>query len=335
MKNMILGGTLASALLLSAGLAQAQSPEEFYRGKTVTLLVGSGAGGSYGLYARLINEFMPKYIPGNPTIVVRFTGGQSGGLDVANLMHNTVQPDGLTMAMTQQTIVMHQVLQPQYARYDAREWYWLGNMSPIRNMLLVWHTAKAQSVEQAKSVEVVIGATGPSSSTSIVPRMLNKLAGTKFKLVMGYKGVADLDLAMRRGEIEGRGASWVSAQTGLAAEIAEKKVRAIVFASSTREPTAPDVPTLGEVMPDENGKRVAAFLASESDFGRSVFLAPRTPADRAAALRKAFEDAMKDEGLLAMAKKMRISIEPMSGDRLAAITREVIATPKEVLELTK
>lgn len=331
----LLGGAIASALLIAAGPVLAQSPEEFYRGKTVTFLVGSGAGGSYGLYARLINEFMPKYIPGNPSIVVRFTGGQSGGLDVANLMHNTVQPDGLTMAMTQQTIVMHQVLQPQYAKYDAREWYWLGNMSPIRNMLLVWHTAKAQSVEQAKHVEVVIGATGPSSPTSIVPRMLNKLAGTKFKLVMGYKGVADLDLAMRRGEIEGRGASWVSAQTGLANEIAEKKVRAIVFASRTREPTAPDVPTLAEVMPNEDGKRVANFLAAESDFGRSVFLPPRTPADRAATLRKAFEAAMKDNGLLAMAAKMKISIEPISGDALAAITREVVATPKEILELAK
>lgn len=325
---------MASLAVLIAP-ANAQSPEEFYRGKSITFLVGSGAGGSYSLYARALAEFMPKYIPGNPTIVVKFTGGQSGGLDVANLMQNTVRPDGLTMAMTQQTIVMHQVLQPHFAKYDAREWYWLGNMAPIRNMLLVWHTARAQSVEEAKTHEVIIGATGPSSPTSIVPRTLNKLAGTKFKLVMGYKGVADLDLAMRRGEIEGRGASWVSAQTGLANEVAEKKVRPIVFASRTRDPSVPDVPTMTEVMPDENGRKAANFLAAESDFGRSVFLPPKVPADRAAALRKAFEAAMKDAGLLAMAKKLRIAIEPMSADTLAALTREVISTPRDIVELAK
>ncbi len=324
---------MSMALALSGiGFARAQDAGEFYRGKSITFLVGSGAGGSYGLYARALAEYMPKHIPGSPSIVVKFTGGQAGGLDVANLMHNTVRADGLTMAMTQQTIVMHQVLQPQFAKYDAREWYWLGNMSPIRNMLLVWHTAKAQSVAEARDHEVIIGATGPSSPTSIVPRTLNKLAGTKFKLVMGYKGVADLDLAMRRGEIEGRGASWISAQTGLANEIAEKKVRPLVFASRTRDPSSPQTPTLEEVMPTEDGKRVANFLAAESDFGRSVFLPPRTPAPLAAALRKAFEDTMKDEGFLAIAAKMRITIEPQSGDALAALTKEVVATPKEVLE---
>jgi tripartite-type tricarboxylate transporter receptor subunit TctC len=327
-------GAAALALVL-AGPAQAQSVEEFYRGKTISFIIGSDPGGSFDPYARALAEHMPKYIPGNPKIVTKFAGGQSGGLQVANQMHNTIARDGLTIAMTQQTIVLHQVLQPEYAKYDAREWYWLGNMAPVRNMLSVWHTAKAHSVAQAREQEVVIGATGPSSPTYIVPNVLNKFLGTKFKIVTGYKGAADLNLAMMRGEIEGRGASWLSVQLSLPREIEEKKIIPIVFASITRDPSAPDVPTLSEVMTDPLHKRVAEFLSAESDFGRSVFLPPGVPADRAKALRAAFDQMMKDKAFLAEADKLKIYIEQISGDDLARITKLIVEAPKDVVELAK
>jgi len=250
-------------------------------------------------------------------------------------MSSQVSPDGLTIAMTQQTIVLHQVLEPKFARYDARNWYWLGNMAPIRNMLLVWHTAKAQSVEAAKTQEVAIGATSTASPTYMVPHTLNRFAGTKFKIITGYKGVGDLDLAMRRGEIEGRGASWISAQLALSNEIRDKQVKAIVFASRTRDPSAPDVPTMSEVMPDEKGRKVADFLAGESDFGRSVFIQKAVPEDRAKALRAAFEATMKDKDFLAAAQKLRLDIEPTSGDTLAALTLDIVNAPPEIIELAK
>ena len=324
-----------AALGFFCAAAQAQPVADFYKGKSITFLVGSGAGASYDFYARTLAENMGRHIPGAPKIVVKTTGGQSGGRDVAESMSNSVAPDGLTIAMTQQTVVLHQVLEPKFARYDARRWYWLGNMAPIRNMLLVWHTSKAQSVEQAKSNEVAIGATSTSSPTYIVPNILNRFAGTKFKIITGYKGVADLDLAMRRGEIEGRGASWLSAQLALATEIQEKKVRAIVFASRTRDPSAPDVPTMSEAMPDEKGRRVANFLAAESDFGRSVFISGSVPEDRAKALRTAFEATMKDPEFLAMAAKLKLDIEPTSGDSLAALTLDVVNAPAEIIELAR
>ncbi len=315
--------------------AQAQSLTDIYKGKSITFLVGAGAGASYDFYARALAEHMGKHIPGSPKIVVKTTGGQSGGRDVAEAISNSVAPDGMTIAMTQQTVVLHQVLEPKFARYDARKWYWLGNMAPIRNMLLVWHTAKAQTVEQAKSNEVAIGATSTSSPTYIVPNILNRFAGTKFKIITGYKGVADLDLAMRRGEIEGRGASWLSAQLALATEIQEKKVRAIVMASRTRDPSVPDVPTLSEVMPDEKGRKVADFLAAESDYGRSVFISASVPEDRAKALRAAFEATMKDKEFLEMAAKLKLDIEPTSGDFLAALTNDVVGAPQDIIDLAK
>src|SRR5262249_49918055 len=162
-----------------------------------------------------------------------------------------------------QTIVLSQVLTPEYAKYDARQWIWLGNMAPVRNMLGVWHTAKAQSVEEAKRVEVIIGATGPTSPTYIVPNVLNTFLGTKFKIVSGYRGAADLNVAMERGEIEGRGASWLSVQLAAPQWIAEKKIKAIVFASMTREPTAPDTPTLVELVTDPLQRQAAEFLSAE------------------------------------------------------------------------
>ncbi len=327
---------LIAALIASTSLAaHADAVEDFYKGKTISFVIGSDPGGSFDPYARSLSEYMPKYIPGNPKIVNKFAGGQSGGLQVANQIHNTIARDGLTIAMTQQTIVLHQVLTPEYAKYDAREWYWLGNMAPVRNMLAIWHTSKARSVADARNVEVVIGATGPSSPTYIVPNILNKFVGTKFKIVTGYKGAADLNLAMQRGEVEGRGASWLSVQLSMPQEIADKKIIPIVFASITRDPSAPDVPTLAEVMTDPLHRRVAEFLSAESDFGRSVFLPPGVPAERAQALRKAFELTMKDPGFLADAAKLKLYIEPISGDELARITRLIVDAPKDVVELAK
>lgn len=326
---------LACAGLAFAPAAFAQDLASAYADKEISFIVGSDPGGSFDPYARALAAHMPKHIPGNPKIIVKFGGGQGGGIQSANQLHNTAPRDGLTMGMVQQTIVINQVLQPQFARYDAREWYWLGNMAAIRNMLSLWHTAPAQTVEEAKKVEVIIGATGKASPTYIVPDAMNKFLGTKFKIVTGYKGAADLNLAMQRGEIQGRGASWLSVQLALPAEIKEGKIKPIVFASITREPSAPDVPTLAELMNDPLQKKAAEFLSAESDYGRSVFLPPGVPQDRARMMRAAFEATMKDADFLAEAKKLRIAIEPISGDVLSEITKKIVSTPKEVLDLVK
>jgi tripartite-type tricarboxylate transporter receptor subunit TctC len=208
-------------------------------------------------------------------------------------------------------------------------------MAAVRNMLALWHTAPAKTIEEAKNVEVIIGATGKASPTFIVPDAMNKFLGTKFKMVMGYKGAADLNLAMQRGEIQGRGASWLSVQLAMPAEIKDGRIKPIVFASITREPSQPHVPTLAELMTNPLHKRAAEFLSAESDYGRSVFLPPGVPADRAKMMRAAFEATMKDPDFLAEAAKLRIDIEPISGDVLAKITRQIVETPPDVLELVK
>ena len=201
--SVISGASLTLVGLIALGTVPARAQDavaDFYKGKTISILVGAGEGGSFVPYAQLLAEHMKRHIPGAPNIIVKTLGGQGGGLDTAIQMQNTVARDGLTMAMTQQTIVLSQVINPEFARYDARTWNWVGNMAAIRNMLAIWHTAKAQSVSEAKTHEVIVGSTGPASPTYIIPNFLNKFAGTKFKIVTGYKGTADLNLAMQKNQ---------------------------------------------------------------------------------------------------------------------------------------
>ncbi len=328
------GAALALVALLPAA-ASAQEAGEFYKGRTISILVGAGEGGSFVPYAQVLAEHMKRHIPGNPNIIVQTMGGQGGGLDTAIRMQNTVTKDGLTMAMTQQTIVLAQVINPEFARYDARTWNWVGNMSTIRNMLAVWHTAKAQTVEDVKTHEAIAGATGPSSPTFIMPSFLNRFAATKFKIVSGYKGTADLNLAMQRGEIEVRGGSWLSVELALPEEIKTKKIKPIVFASIDRDPGNKDVPTLAEFVTDPKAKQAAEFISAEASFGRAFFLSPGVPADRVALLRKAFDETMRDPELIADAKKKNLPLEPTGWEELTRVTAKVVATPKEVAELAK
>ncbi len=322
----------ATTLMLGFSTAKA---DDFYRGKVITFLVGSGEGGSFGIYGQVLAQHMSKHIPGTPKIIVKYYGGQSGGLTLANQMQTAITPDGLTFAMTQQTIVPNQLINPEYAQYDARSWIWIGNMAPIRNMLAVYHTSKAQSVEEAKQHEVIVGATGPSSPTYILPDLLNKFVGTKFKIITGYKGTADLNLAMIRGEIQGRGGSWLSVEQAAPEMIQKKQIRAIAYAALSRDPANPDVPTLPELVKDPAQKQAAEFVSSESDYGRAVFLPPRTPNDRVEILRKAFDATMKDPEFLGEAKRLQMPIEPISPQRMAEITQRILATPKQIVDLTK
>jgi tripartite-type tricarboxylate transporter receptor subunit TctC len=237
--------------------------------------------------------------------------------------------------MTQQTAILAQVLTPDVVKYDARQWNWIGLMTPIRNMLGVWHTAPAQTLEQAKEKEVLVGATGRASPMYIVPVVLNEIYGTKFKPVMGYKNVAEVDLAMERGEVFGRGASWQSVVSQKPHYIAEKKFKALVVDGLTRDPEIPDVPLLIELAKTEQHKQAVMLVSSAAEFGRSVFAPPGVPADRVTALRKAFDATMKDPAFLEEAKKREAPIEPQTADHLAKTTAIVINSPPEVVAIAR
>lgn len=274
MTRKLLTAAAATFAIAVGTAAHADSVSDFYHGKTVTLQVGAGAGGSYDIYARTLAEHMAAHIPGTPTMIVKMAGGAGGGLPTANQAQNTMTKDGTILVMTQQTIVANQLLYPQSAHYDVRTWNWVGLMAPTRNMLAVWYKAPAQTLEEATKKEVIIGATGRASPTYLVPQILNEMLGTKFKIVIGYNGVADLNLAMERGEIEGRGASWISVMTQAPQYIAEKKLKPLVVDGLTPEPSIPDVPLMMDVAKTARDKETMAFISSAAEFGRSVFLPP-------------------------------------------------------------
>jgi tripartite-type tricarboxylate transporter receptor subunit TctC len=324
------------AALVVTTPARAQGVERFYTGKTITLLVGAGPGGSYDIYARTLARHMPRHIPGHPTMIVKLGGGVGGGIGTAIQLHSTVPKDGTVIGMTQQTNIVSQLTEPSVAgKFDASKWEWIGLMAPIRNMVAVWHTAPAQTLDEAKQKEVIIGATGRASPTFTVPQALNELIGTKFKMVLGYNGVNDLNLAMERGEIQGRGASWVSVITQAPQFIADKKLKALAVEGLTREPGIPDVPTLVELAKTDREQQAMRLMSAASEFGRAVFAPPGAPADRVEALRRAFDATMTDPEFLAEAEKLKLTIEPQSGETLKKVSAEVVASSPEAVEYAR
>ncbi len=321
---------------LTGAASFAQSVEQFYTGKTISFIVGAGAGGSYDIYARTLANHMGKHIPGKPIIVVKLAGGVGGGVSTSIQMEHTVPKDGSTIGMTQQTNVTSQLTEANVAgKYDISKWRWLGNMAPLRNFAGVWHTAPAQTLEEATKTEVILGATGRNSPTFTVPQALNEILGTKFKFVLGYNGAADLNLAMERGEIQGRGASWNSVVTQAPQYIRDKKLKALVVDGLTRDPLLPEVPTLLELARTEEQKAALLMICGSSEFARSVFLPPGVPQERVDALRAAFDATMKDPEFLAEAEKVQIPIEPNGGENLDKIAKQIVATQPSAIALAK
>ena len=330
---------LALAIALSglaATAAGAQDGAPFYAGKTITIIVGAGAGGSYDIYARALANHIGKHIPGAPNVVVKIGGGVGGGVATAIQVEHSAPKDGTTIGITQQTNVTAQLTESAVAgKYDVSKWRWIGNMATLRNFQGVWYTAPAQSIEEAKTKEVITGATGHNSPTYTVPAILNELTGTKFKMVLGYNGVADLNLAMERGEIQGRGASWVSVVINSPNYITEKKLKPLVVDGLTRDPLLPDVPTLLEFAKDGDQKAAVRLISASAEFSRAFFLPPGVPEDRVEMLRSAFEATMKDPEFLAEAKKVELPIEAERGAELDRIAAEVVASPPEAVAVAK
>ena len=330
-------GAAAFVFLLAATAgAHADDVEKFFAGKTVTLTVASGPGGSYDVYARALVDHLGAHIPGKPTVIEKLTSGVGGGIATAIQLEHTAPRDGSVLGMTQQTNLVSQLTESSVrGEFDVGTWNWVGLMTPVRNMLAVWYTAPAQTLEEAKHKQVLIGATGRASPTFTVPQTLNQIVGAKFKMVLGYQGVADLNLAMERGEIQGRGASWSSVIIQAPQYIEQKKLKPLVVDGLTKEPTLPDVPLLVDLATTEKQKQAVRLMSSAADFGRAVFAPPGVPADRVDALRRAFDATMKDPAFLAEAEKLKLPIEPQTGEYLMKITQTVLKTSPDAINYAR
>jgi tripartite-type tricarboxylate transporter receptor subunit TctC len=322
----------AVALLTLSPMAQvqAQDPAAFYKGKSIDLYIGYSAGGGYDVYARALARHMGRFIPGSPTIVPKNMPG-AGSLVLANWLYNVAAKDGTAFGMIGRGTAFDPLLGSTKAQFDAAKFTWIGSMNDEVSVCVAWHTSGIASLEQVVQNELTVGGTGPAADTDQFPKVLNATLHTKFKIIPGYPGGNDIDLAMERGEVMGRcGWSWSSVIATHKSWIDEKKINVLVQLSLNKHADLPNAPLVMDLAKTEEQRQIFKLVFARQPMGRPFLAPPGIPADRMATLRKAFVDTMKDPGFLAEAEKMKLEISPVSGDAVQAIVQEVYQTPKSV-----
>ena len=324
----------ACVLCLLLGAASSRAEGEFYAQKTIKMLVTYEPGGSYDIYARLVATHMGKHIPGNPTINVQYMPGAGGLIGILHLYEKAAR-DGSEIAILPRDLAINQRLRPEQARYDARRYNWIGTISTYAGVMFVAARTGVTTADDLRRIAVVAGSWGPTTESYILPTLLNALAGTKFKVVTGYRGGPDVDLAVERGEADSRTSSWSLLLSQRAHWLQEKFV-VIPFQSGIKShPDLKGVPLVGELALTEEGRRILEFQNSDAGIGWSVVAPPGVPADRIAILRAAFDRTVADPAFLADAKKRNFEVNPATGQELETIVARTIATPAEALARLK
>ena len=311
--------------------ASARADEaDFFRGRTVTLYIGTGAGGGYDNYGRLVGRHIGRLLPGTPNVVVQNMPGASS-LVLTNFLYNKAPRDGTSVAVINQAMPMEQFLQTEGIAYDANRFNWIGRVTSAAELGIVWHTSPIRKIEDTFSRETIVGGTGPTSSTVFIPYLLNTLAGTKFKVITGFNGTNEIGLAMERGEVEGSGTPLESLKSYRAHWLREKKIRVLATWSAQREPEIPDVPSIVELGRTEEARRILRFYASADDIGRSIVAPPGMSPERVATLRRAFDAMLKDSAFQDEAARGGFEIKPMNGEDLQAMVSGVASFPTELV----
>ena len=337
MRTTNLRAFIASALILplpSIALAQS-SVADFYKGKTLEMMVPTSPGGDYDLRARLVARHLGRLLPGNPVIVAK---NMPGGLGVAaaNYMYNIAPKDGTSLHIIFQNMPIMQAIKQPGVQFDVTKFGWLGNTTNSPNVINSWHTTGITKIEDVQQRELIVGAPGTASTSFVYPAALNQTIGTKFKIVTGYAGGNLVNLAMEKGEVGGRGSnSWASWKSGHPHWLKEKKIHILVQVGLQRAPDLPDVPLLLELAKNDADREFLTFLSADMGISRAFVTTPSVPADRLAALQKAFMDTMKDSEFLADAAKAQREIDPSDGAAALKAATLMINTRPEVLERYK
>lgn len=317
------------SLMAAAVPAQAQAPADFYKGKQMDFVIGFSVGGGYDIYARTVARYMGEHIPGKPRIVPKNMTG-AGSRVAANYIYNIAPKDGSVLATADQSIPLEQAVGDAGIQFDSRKFTWIGNPIIENNTLVTWHTSPVKNVEDAKRIEVALGATGFNTSSQY-PQVMNSLVGTKFKTIMGYPGGNEVNLAMENGEVAGRGSNnWASWKVSKPDWVANKKINIIVQIGLTKSPDLPDVPLLIDLARNDEDRLALRLVSSPPSVGRPIFSTPNVPADRVKALRDAFDATMKDPAFLEEAKRTGLDISPMTGAELEKVVNDIIDTPKPI-----
>ena len=329
-----LAAAVAAALLAGAPapVAWAQSPADFYKGKNVELEIGYSVGGGYDLYARTIARHIGRFIPGNPTVVPKNMEG-AGSLRLANWLYNAAPKDGTVFGTIGRGTGFDPLLGHKGASFDATKFTWIGSANHEVSVCVAWHTSGIASFEDLMTKELTVGGTGSAADTDQFPKIMNGVLGTKMRIVTGYPGGNDVGLAMERGEVKGRcGWSWSSVKSTHPAWITEKKINVLVQLALTKHPDLPDVPLITDLAKTDEDRQVLKLIFARQVMGRPFLAPPGVPADRVAALRKAFMDMMTDKDFLADAEKAQLEINPVAGDEIEKLVKELYGTPPAIAQ---
>ena len=321
-------------LLFMGAQAQAQGVADFYKGKSVDLYIGYSAGGGYDVYARLVARHLGKHIPGNPTVVPRNMEG-AGSLRLANWLYTVAAKDGLAIGALARGAAFDPLFGSPGAQFDAAKLNWLGSANNEVSVCAVLTTTGITSVDEMLRRPVLMGGSGGAADTDQFVNVINGVLGGKMKLIAGYPGGNEINLAMERGEVEGRcGWSWSSVLSTHSEWLRDKKVNILVQLSLTKHADLPNVPLIMDLASTEEDRRIFALVFARNVMGRPFVAPPNVPSERVEALRKAFIETMKDKDLLAEADKTALEVNPVPGEEIQKIVIDAYKTPPAIVKRT-
>jgi tripartite-type tricarboxylate transporter receptor subunit TctC len=330
-KNVLAFACLALATLGSYP-ARADAISDFYKGKTVSIVVGFSSGGIYDIWARLIAKHLPKHIPGAPNVVVQNMAG-AGGLTAVNNVYNSAPQDGTVISATSNLNPFTPLLNIKEARFDATQFQWLGSPTQDVAILVLWHTVPVETLDDLKTHEVVLGSTSPDSVSSFYGRLIAEIFKAKFKFVYGFPGLADTDLAIERGEVDGHpSVFWSHLVAAKPDWLKEKKVKLLLQYGAKPRPELPDVPYAQALPMSDADRDLLNVSMAPLALGYPYMAGPRVPAERAAALRQALTDTFADGDFIADAKSQGLEVDPVSAAAMQKTIADAYGAPKPIID---
>ena len=331
-----LSRALALVFTVLALPVQAETVEEFYRGKTITLLIGGSVGVSYDFVGRAMAAHISSHIPGNPSVVVENMPGATG-LIMTNTLYNRSKRDGTVIGMPNTNVIFEPTLkllsrEGGAVQFDLEKFIWLGSPVQEPQVMMVSRTASATTLEQMKTTKIIFGSSGVGADNYTLPQVANRIWGVKNEIVLGYKSPTDIFLALERGEVQGVSAALSTLLINRSEWIGENKVALLMQFGRQRARELPDTPTAMELAPNAEAREMLQFIAAKFALARPFVLPPGVPADRVAALRKAYEATLKDPGFLADAKRMGFEITPIDGETMTQMIHAIQMTPPQTIE---
>jgi len=330
---------LTSALLVAASIAavspaRAQTPEEFYRGKTINLIIPNAPGGSFDLYARLVANHLGRFIPGNPSIVPQNMPG-AAGMQAANYLASLAPKDGIVLAVLVPNITLAQILGVSSIAYDTRRFKWIGRIIATTATLFTWHTSGTKTLADLKTRETLVASTGPLSQANINSTMLNGVVGTRFKLIRGYRGSGDAALAVERGEADGTLMPWEFLKSAHADWLRDNKITIVARYVRRPIPERPDVRSIYDLAETTEQANVLRLFLGADEMGHPIAMPPEAPHDRVEAVRNALVAMVKDPEFLADAEKRKLDLLPGRHDELEKTVAEAFAASPAEIEIAR